>query len=136
MLPVYTGPGYEYYRVGRASVSTDETIWMAGREGDWALVMYQKNGGGFRSGYVDASKLMYRLGGRSLNLVSRKATMVRDCTMTDDPKNISSSICMLSAGESVTFLADYTDHHEWAYIEAWAEMPIRGFVLMSDIRIQ
>ena len=135
-LAVYTGPGYEYYRDSWANASTDETIWMAGRTGDWAFIMYKKNNGGFRTGYIDASQLQYKLGGRSLNLVSRRATVLTNCSMTDDPKNITTAICTLSAGEAVTFLGEYTDHHHWAYIEAFAEKPVRGFILMDDIQIQ
>ena len=136
-LPVYSGPGYEYPRpTGYAKVSTNGTIWMAGRKGSWALVMYQKNGGGFRTGWIDASKLQYTLGGRSVHLANRAARITAACDLTDDPKNRTSSLAKLSSGESVTLLASYYDHIQWAYIEVWAGTPICGFVPMDRIAMQ
>ena len=137
MLPVYSGPGYEYLRpTGYAKVSTNDTIWMAGRKGNWALVMYQKNSGGFRTGWIDASKLQYKLGGRSVHLTNRYAKTRRACQLTDDPKNRSYTLTKLQSGESVTYLASYYDHIEWAYIEVWAGTPVCGFVPMEDIELR
>ncbi len=137
MLPVYNGPGYEYYRpTGFAKVSTDETIWMAGRKGDWALIMYKKNKDGFRTGWIDASKLQYKLGGRSLHLTSKPATVTKSCELTDDPKNRTYTLTNLSAGDSVTYMASYSDHGEWAYIEAWIGQPVCGFVPMDSLDIR
>ena len=137
MLPVYSGPGYEYPRpTGYAKVSTNDTIWMAGRKGSWALVMYQKSKGGFRVGWIDASKLQYTLGGRSVHLTNRSAKIMTACDLTDDPKNRSYTLAKLTSGESVTFLASYYDHIQWAYIEVWADAPICGFVPMSNIDIR
>ena len=137
MLPVYSGPGYEYLRpTGYAKVSTNDTIWMAGRKGSWALVMYGKSKGGFRTGWIDASKLQYTLGGRSVHLTNRPATITAACDLTDDPKNRSYTLTSLSRGESVTYLASYYDHIQWAYIEVWAGTPICGFVPMENIEIR
>ena len=137
MLPVYSGPGYEYPRpTGYAKVSTNGTIWMAGRKGSWALVMYGKNKGGFRTGWIDASKLQYHLGGWPVHLTNRPATITAACDLTDDPKNRSYTLTNLTKGESVTYLASYYDHIQWAYIEVWAGTPMCGFVPMENIEIR
>ena len=131
-LPVYSGPGYEYVRVnGNASVSTDDTIWMAGRHGDWALIMYRKSAGGYRVGWIDASRLQYRLGGSSLILAHDRFRVNTTCTLTDDPKNRSSSLATVQRGSTVTCLCEYYDHMEWAYVEIWNGGPMCGFVPMD-----
>ena len=129
MLAVHTGPGEEYPRAGGwAKASTDETIWMAGIQGDWALIMYKKSGSGFRVGWIDKSKLQYRLRGNQLELASRSGRVSRACTLTDDPKNRSFSLAELSAGDSVTVFAQYYDHINWAYVEVWKDNPLCGFI--------
>ncbi len=135
-LHVYTGPGYEYYRAnsGKAAVDTDDTIWMAGREGDWALIMYRKSSGGFRIGYIDATQLQYKLGGNQMKFAYKAATVSSSCELTDDTKNWSDSICRLDPGDRVTFLASYYDHMDWAYVEVLASQPIRGFIPMDCIK--
>ncbi|MBQ8094126.1 MAG: hypothetical protein IJ242_11200 [Clostridia bacterium] len=129
MLPVYNGPGYEYERpTGWAKVSTDDTILSAGNIGNWTFVMYQKSGGGFRAGWIDKSKLMYNLGGRSLTLAQVPGRMTQSCVLTDDPKRTSYTVAELAAGTQVTVLAKYYDHIDWLYIEVWNGSPARGFV--------
>ncbi len=135
-LAVYAGPGYEYYRGagGWASVSTNGAIYMAGRVGDWAMIMYQKSDGGFRVGFIDASELMYDLGGDEIYFNRRRAQVNVSCNLTDDPKRQSSTICILDPGDSVTFLASYYDHRDWAYVEVYAEEPVCGFVPMEYLQ--
>ena len=53
-LAVYYGPGVEYGRGanGWAKCSTDDTVYAAGKENGWALVMYGTSGGSVRVGWV------------------------------------------------------------------------------------
>ena len=138
-LPVYSGPGKEYYRAagGYAKCNTDEEIYIAGKEGTWALVLYWRSNGGTRTGYVDLSQLQYTYKTSDMDFAYRKAKITKDCAMTDDPTLVKENLAYLSAGEYVTLLAYYTDHHEWAYVEAMAgNVPLRGFVLKDCVSLE
>lgn len=130
-LAVYSGPGEAYYRGanGRASVSTDDDIFVAGREGDWALVQYYTSGGACRVGYIDLDQLQYTLKMRVLGFEYVDAEITKDCTFTEDTKLVSTQITKLREGERVTLLGEFSERRDWAYIEAWVgERPARGFV--------
>ena len=136
-FPVYSGPGYEYYRAagGWAKMSTDDTSYVAGREGEWIMVMYPLNSGGYRVGYVDRTQLKYnyRIGEMSLAYVS--ATITQDCSLTQDPLSAApSALADVSRGEQVTYLAEFRDKRTYAYIELLVEGQwVRGFVPSSCV---
>ncbi len=135
-LPVYSGPGYEYYRAsnGWAKVSTDEPIMAAGREGDWVLILYATSSG-YRVGYIDRSQLKYTLSADELSFAYTYATITSTCSMTQDPISANGkSIVSLSAGDQVTYLADFYDKENWAFVEVKASGEwIRGFVPMNCV---
>ncbi|MGN0995911.1 MAG: hypothetical protein ACI4PG_03310 [Candidatus Ventricola sp.] len=136
-FPVYSGPGYEYYRAagGWAKMSTDEASYVAGREGDWILVMYPLSGGGYRVGYVDRTQLhyTYRIGELSLAYVS--ATITQDCSLTQDPLSAApATLANVSRGEQVTYLAEFRDKRDYAFVELLVEGQwVRGFVPSSCV---
>ena len=133
-LPVYFGPGHEYQRGanGYAKALTDETIYAAGQENGWALVMYETSKGSVRVGYVDLRQFKYDTRELRLNQLCfdySGATITRGCTLTDDPVMNNRDQAYLEAGTKVTYLASFYKHREWAYIETWVEgHPIRAFV--------
>lgn len=131
-LDVYSGPGYAYLRGanGRASVSTNDTVYLAGTEGGWALVLYETNSGSMRAGYVDLSRLSHSLYAQRLSFAYASAHVDSACPLTDDPVLGATSLVSLRTGASVTYLAPYTSRgRSWAYVEAWAgNTPVRGFV--------
>lgn len=133
-LPVYRGPGHEYGRGanGWAKASTDEPLYAAGKENGWALVMYETSNGSVRVGYVDLSQFHYNTGIlklSDLNFSYSGAKITKTCTLTDDPVLNNRDLATLSAGTSVTYLASYYKHRNWAYIETWLDgHPIRAFV--------
>lgn len=135
-LPVYSGPGYEYYRAsnGWAKVSTDEAIWAAGREGDWVLILYEISSG-YRVGYIDRSTLQYTLSADELSFSYTSAKISQSCSMTQDPISANGKeIVSLSSGDKVTYLADYYDKEDWAYVEVKASGEwVRGFVPLDCI---
>ena len=57
---VYRGPGREYGQSanGKASVSTNDTIWIYGFRGDWMLISYGISGGHFGTGFPSALDLL------------------------------------------------------------------------------
>lgn len=138
-LPVYRGPGHEYGRGanGYAKAYTDEPLYAAGKENGWALVMYETGGGSVRVGWVDLSQFHYslsRLNLSSLDFSYTRATLNKDCMLTDDPMLNNRDIASLSKGQSVTYLDSLYMHGYWAYIETWAEgRPIRGFVPLDYV---
>lgn len=129
---VYTGPGTNYLRAasGKALVSTNGKVALAGGENGWALIRYQVNGGGLRIGYVDASGLRGAGTIPDLELYYDPGVIVSDCAMTDQPDQGQATIAFLKAGMEITLLCPYyTKTADWAYIEAQVgKQLVRGFV--------
>ena len=132
LLDVYTGPGTGYYRSanGRACVSTEASVWVAGREGGWLAVAYETNGGSRRIGYISLSALKDDFSAQSLSLYYTPAALQRSCSLTDEPDGSCAEIAWLTQGTQVTLLGPYTSRSgdNWAYIETGGATPIRGFV--------
>ena len=131
-LEVYSGPGTQYYRSanGKASVSTNGTVWIAGRDGGWLAIAYETNGGSRRIGYIDMSRLKDGLTAPSLALDNAHATVVRACGLTDEPDGSCKELLRLNAGDSVQILGPYTSriNELWLYVEAQGQQPVRGFI--------
>lgn len=132
ILEVYTGPGTGYYRSsnGKASVSTEESIWVAGRENGWLAISYETNNGSRRIGYINLSRLKDNLSVQSLSLFYSSALIQRGCSMTDEPDGSCAEIVWLGQNTKVTLLGPYVSRsgESWAYIEVSGSQPIRGFV--------
>lgn len=133
---VYSGPGYEYYRAGGgwAKMLTDEPSYVAGREGDWILVMYPlKNG--YRVGYVDRTQLKYTYSVSKISMAYTDAVITTACGLTQDPISVHGDVLVdISAGEHVTYLAQFHDKKSYAFIELEVEDEwVRGFVPLSCI---
>ena len=131
-LDVYSGPGTGYYRSanGKASVSTNGSVWIAGRENGWLAIAYETNGGSRRIGYIDMSRLKDNLNPQSLNLSRTGASIARACSMTDEPDGSCAEMAWLVQDTQVTCLGPYTSRsgESWAYIEVSGIRPMRGFV--------
>ena len=130
-LDVYSGPGKEYYRGnnGRAKASTDEPIQIAGMENGWILVKYPTSDGSVRVGYVDRDDLKYDFKADDVSLLYQSAKITQSCYICDDPVLGRQEFALLPAGAQVTYLASYTMHRSWAYIELFVDdKPARGFV--------
>ena len=133
---VYSGPGYEYYRAGGgwAKMLTDEDSYIAGREGEWILVMYPlKNG--YRVGYVDRTQLKYTYNIEEIYMAYTDAVITADCGLTQDPISVNGSVIVdISSGDHVTYLAQFHDKKSYAFIELEVEGEwVRGFVPLSCI---
>lgn len=131
-LKVYNGPGWKYSRAagGKAIVTTDEEIAVAGIENGYALVLYETKSG-YRSGYVDLSELQYELVARHLNFDYFAAQIGRDCALTADPYG-RLELGTVPVGKWVTWLAFCGDH---GYIETEIDgEPMRGFIPATAIQ--
>ena len=133
---VYSGPGFEYYRAagGWAKMLTDETSYIAGREGNWILVMYPA-GGGYRVGYVDYTQLKYTYKINKIYMAYEDAVITSSCSLTQDPISANGEVLVdISAGEHVTYLAEFHDKRSYAFIELEVEGEwVRGFVPLSCV---
>lgn len=128
-LDVYSGPGKEYYRAGNAKANTDNEIQVAGMEKGWILVMYPTSDGSVRVGYVDRDDLKYSFKADDVSLLYQSAKITQACYICDDPVLGRQQFAMLPAGTQVMYLASYTMHSSWAYIELFVDgKPARGFV--------
>lgn len=129
-LPVYSGPGYNYWRGsdGWAKAYTDKEIYVAGWEGDWLLITYANNVG-TRTGYVCKEDMADNFRGKTLNFEYRTCKITQQCNFTDDTSSTNNPIGYLNAGEYVTYLTSYYNGMNWAYVETtFNGKPIRGFV--------
>lgn len=144
-LPVYSAPSTNAWRGanGKAEASSNETIYAAGWDGDWLLLLYGTSGGASRAGYTPRSALK----GSDpkvpeLHFEHTSASISSSCTLTDDPKKGKNSITTLSTGTKITYLASFTDNSSngdgvtKAYIEATVSgKTARGFVPMHCVNL-
>lgn len=137
-LDVYTGPGVNYYRSanGKASVSTNEKVKIAGRENGWLAIEYETNGGSRRVGYVLERSLKEKLDVENLELYYDSGLTVTACSLTDEPDGSQTSLMRLAAETPLTLLGPYTTDgsYNWAYVEVETDQgPVRGFVLVECV---
>ena len=138
---VYRGPGREYGRSanGKASVSTNGTIWIYGIRGDWMLISYGISGGRTRYGWISTTGLSAPLIGSCPELVFPGddgtdhvyATVKTNARMTDVPGSDKDFIYPLLPGDSVHLLAEMNGR-VLAEIYAYDE-PYWGFVRWDDL---
>jgi len=135
-LPVYSAPSKYSYRGanGKALVSTNGTVYVAGWDQGWLLVMYATNNGAVRVGYVNGHDIKGTVNAPYLDLTSKPATLISNASLTDDPATESSTITRLSANQQVTYLTTFYNQRTWAYVETTVGGQIvRGFIPSSAI---
>lgn len=138
-LEVYSAPSYSAWRGanGKASVSTNGAVYAAGWENGWLLVMYETNNGSIRVGYVDANNIR---GGVpmdvSLSFSYDTATVVQNCSLTDDPARTGTVMTTLRAGTTVTWLTRFYNNSAWDYVETTVNgKTARGFIRVGSLDI-
>ena len=135
-LPVYAAPYADAYRGanGKAVVSTNGTVYVAGWDSNWLLLMYETNKGAVRVGYVDGSKLKGTVNAPSLFYSFTQLNCQQAANLTDDPVTQSEIIRRLSAGDPVVYLSTYSNRTDWAYVETTANgQKARGFIPLSAL---
>lgn len=128
---VYSAPSVYAYRGsnGKAAVSTNGAVYVAGWDMDWLMIMYMTNNGSVRVGYVERSEIKDRITAPTLSFAYGTATLNRDVSLTDDPAASQSSIAMLKKGMEVTYLGSYQNRYDWAYLDLTVNgQYVRGFV--------
>jgi hypothetical protein len=133
---VYAAPSSRSYRGanGRACVSTNGPVYVAGWEDDWLLVMYDTNSGAVRVGYVYGNNINGTIQAPYLGFAYTPVTCSASASLTDDPVTYSSSITRLSQGTRITYLATYYEGRSWAYVETTVGgQTVRGFIPESAI---
>lgn len=138
-LAVYSAPSSKAWRGanGEATVSTNGAVYAAGWDGDWLLIMYERNDGAVRVGYVNGNKVR---GGvpmeRSLHFSYEPATVKVRCVLTDDPGRTSTEMTVLSAGTQVTYLTRFYNQSAWDYVETTiGGKTARGFVRAGSLEV-
>lgn len=133
---VYSAPSASSYRGanGKASVSTNGPVEVAGQENGWLLVMYDTNSGAVRVGYIRKSEINGSVSAAELDFAYTTKTCSRSVWLTDDPVTSSTDIVMLASGQRVTYLAPYYAGGSWAYVETQVNgQTVRGFIPESAI---
>lgn len=138
-LAVYSAPSKSSWRGAnsKAAVSTNGAIYAAGWESGWLLIMYETNNGSIRVGYVSANSIR---GGvpfdLNLDFSYDAATVLENCTLTDDPARTGSSIATLKAGTQVTWLTRFYNNSAWDYVEVNVNgKTARGFIRAGSLDI-
>ncbi len=121
---VYSAPDAQSLRGGngKAAVSTNGWIQVFGKENGWILIQYSIDSGHYRFGYIDAASLPKEAVVKNLDFSGTEAAADYPVNVTDDPLYSQSTLAVLGAGETVTWLATMGD---WAYIEGRG---FRGFI--------
>lgn len=138
-LAVYSAPSASSWRGanGKASVSTNGAVYVAGWEHGWLLVYYETNNGSIRVGYVDGGKISGRIENLTqLTFSYQPASVASACILTDDPMKSNSQMTQLSAGTQVTYLTTVANQwgEWWDYIETRiGGKQARGYVLHGNL---
>ena len=139
-LAVYSAPTASAWRGanGKACMNTNGRIYAAGWDSGWLLVMYETNYSAVRVGYVDGSTIK---GGakvsKQLSFDYEPATIIKRCTLTDDPTRTNSSITVLEPNSAVTYLKTFYGDSPWAYVETTVNNQLaRGFVPLSHLYLE
>ena len=138
---VYRGPGREFSRSanGKASVSTNDTIWIYGVRGDWMLISYSISGGHTRYGWISAAGLPESMLEYCPELVFPGddgtdyvyATVRENARMVDVLESDQDFIYPLQSGDSVHCLAEMNG---WVLVETYAyDEPYWGFVRWESL---
>ena len=138
---VYRGPGREYSRSanGKASVSTNGTIWIYGIRGDWMLISYGISGGQTRYGWISTAGLPASMleycpeltfpGDEGTDYVY--ATVRQNVRIVDVLESDQDFIYPLLPGDSVHCLAEMNG---WVLVEIYEyDEPYWGFVRWENL---
>lgn len=138
-LDIYSCPDVYSYRGanGKARLSTNGAVYIAGRENGFILAMYETNKGAVRVGYFKESNSKDKIKTHNLEFRFKDAEIVRKCILTDDPVKFSTKLLRLKQGDSVVYLGNfYNLYGSYAYIESIRNgQIIRGFVRESDLKV-
>ena len=136
---VYSGPSTKSWRgaKGKASVSTNGPVWIAGWVDNWLLIYYETSGGSVRVGYISGDKISGSVPvDTQLTFTPMRAKITQKCTLTDDVVLGKTAITTLKAGKEVTYLATYYGSSDWAYIETkYDSKVIRAFVPLDCVEL-
>ena len=129
---VYQGPGEEYGRAGngKASVSTNDWIQVFGRENGWIMIQYDISSDHMRIGWIPEAALPSSAKVLDLQYTPVTVRTIEQVNLTDDPLASQSSVAVLPADSTVTWLASMG---EWAYVECTGARLLRGFVLQEAL---
>ena len=137
-LPVYSGPGTNYYRAagGKALLGGGRVrVW--GTVGDWALIGYGLSNNLYRVGYITKKAIPADLNVPELYLGTQTGKIVSKAFLTDDPIVNPIWLTEIPVGTEVTILAYVKLGHPegWAYIETTLNgKPTRGFINRIRVR--
>ncbi len=135
-LPVYSAPSESSWRGanGKAAVSTNGSVYVAGRENGWVLLMYETNSGSVRVGYSKNVKGAKNV--PELRFEYRPMVCVESFALTDDPVNYSTNIRLVEAGETVTYLTSFQNSSEYVYVETTVGgKTVRGFLPINALEL-
>lgn len=139
MLSVYSAPDASSWRGanGKAQVSTEGSVFAAGWESGWLLVMYETNNGSIRVGYVNGSDMKGAVSNNKLlTFAYDRAVVAADCQLTDDPGRCYAPIMTLKAGATVTYLSTFINQNGWDYIETSCNgQRVRGFIPSGRLNV-
>lgn len=148
-IPVYAGPGEEYYLPEGAVLTRHGTkVKVLAREGSWLLIEYMVTGDNstprtncYKTGYVYEHNVVKKSGqydADALPYKSVNAVTITDATLYDDRNLKSQPLYVLEEGRSVRILG-HVEHNDilLAYVEADVyDQKARGFVRLEQLQAE
>ena len=131
---MYSAPSTSSYRGanGKAVVSTNGDVYVAGWDQGWLLIMYETNNGAVRVGYVNGKDIQGSVNAPNMFFSYSPITLSKSVTLTDDPVTGSSKIASLSSNQQVTYLQTFYNQSTWLYVETQDNgQTVRGFIPSS-----
>ena len=141
-LPVYTGPGMDYYRSasGKAAVGSGESVTVYGRVDDWVFIQYNawytsKNMYVTRFAYIPANQIERGPKYFEVQFASIPISISAKAMIGDEPSTTHyyNSFSSWENNSAIALARIYINGYNWIYFESYAHSsqgyrPFRGFV--------
>lgn len=138
MLPVYDGPGTHYRRAanGKAVVSTNGRVYIAGWEDGWLMLMYHPTDkSNVRVGFASDRSFRDQIYAPSLSFDYLQTRTTQRVRLLEDPIVTQTPITWLDEGTRVTWLSRFfTNQAGWEYVEVSINGQLaRGFLQQGSV---
>ena len=138
MMPVYDGPGTHYRRAanGKAAVSTNGRVYIAGWENGWLMLMYHPTDkSNVRVGFASSQSFSDQIYAPSLGFDYLHTTTTGQVQLMEDPIVTHTPISWLNEGTPVIWLSRFfTQNAGWEYVEVNINgQPARGFLPQGSV---
>ena len=132
-LPVYSGPGYTYYREnGNAEYKITSSLYTLASEDNWWLIKYNLTASEDKIGYIDTKEFNFSFSPSRCLYDNIQAYTINQGQLVNYPQDTSGAAVNIPANTKALVLLKYLDY---AYVETvYKDQKIRGFMLISNLQ--